>query len=89
MSFQPYEGGTPTLTRGLLESETEPHELSVKLVFVVLVSSTLSFSSLPLGGFQHAGFLVTSTGLGFLRIQLPLWGLLLSWDSSVLGPCLL
>ena len=36
------------LTRGLLESETEPRELSAKLVFAVPVSSMLSFWSLPL-----------------------------------------
>ena len=36
------------LTRGLLESETELHELSAEFVFVVPVSSTLGFSLLPL-----------------------------------------
>ena len=36
MSFQPQEGGFPTPTRGLLESETEPHEFSDEFVFAVL-----------------------------------------------------
>ena len=36
------------LAAGLLESETEPHELSAKFVFVVLVSSMLGFLSIPL-----------------------------------------
>ena len=38
-------------------------------------------------GFQHAGLLVTSPVLGFLRIQLPLQELS-SWASAVLGLCL-
>ena len=47
----------PTLTGGLLESETELHELSAEFVI-----------SCP--SFQHIG-LVTSPTLGFLRVQLP------------------
>ena len=63
--------GPLTLTRGLLESETEQCELSAEFVFVVPVSSTLGFLSLPL----H---------LGFLHVQLPQRELSLSW-ASVLG----
>ena len=48
MSFQPQEWGPPALTGDLLESETEPCELSAECVFAVPVSSTLSFLSLPL-----------------------------------------
>ena len=48
MSFQTYGWGPPTLTGGLLESETEPRELSAEFVLVVPVSSTLGFLSLPL-----------------------------------------
>ena len=44
------------LTGGLLESETEPPELSAEFV-------------LYCPGFQHDG---PSTVLGFLRVQLPL-----------------
>ena len=43
MSFQPQARGPPTLTGGLLEAETELHELSTEFVFAVLVSSTLGF----------------------------------------------
>ena len=48
------------------------HELSAKFVFAVPVSST-------------TGPLVTSTALGFPRVQLPLCELLPSWSSAVLG----
>lgn len=53
----PATGERPTLTGGLLESETELHELSAEFVI-----------SCP--SFQHIG-LVTSPALGFLRVQLP------------------
>ena len=43
-----HRGGPPTLTRGILESETEPCELSLELVFAVLVSGMLGFLPLPL-----------------------------------------
>ena len=39
-------------------------------------------------GFQHDGFLITSTVLGFLCIQLPPHELSPSWASAVLGLCL-
>ena len=68
MSFEPQERGHPTLTGGLLESETELRELSAEFVFAVPVSRTL---------------LVTSPALGFLRVQLPPWELLLSWAPAV------
>ena len=48
MSFQPQERGPLSLTRGLLESETKPRELSAEFVFTVLVSGMLVFLSLPL-----------------------------------------
>ena len=70
MSFEPQQRGHPTLTGGLLESETELRELSAEFVFAVPVSRTL---------------LVTSSALGFLRVQLPPWELSLSWASAVLG----
>lgn len=53
----PATGARPTLTGGLLEFETELHELSAEFVI-----------SCP--SFQHIG-LVTSPTLGFLRVQLP------------------
>ena len=58
MSFQPQKRGLPTLIRGLLESETELHELSAEFIF-------------HCPGFQDAGLLVTSPALGFLYDQLP------------------
>ena len=48
MSFHPYKQGPSTLTGGLLESETEPHELDAKFVTAVLVSGMLGFLSLSL-----------------------------------------
>ena len=72
MSFEPQQRGHPTLTGGLLESETELRELSAEFVFAVPVSRTL---------------LVTSSALGFLRVQLPPWELSLSWAPAVF--CLL
>ena len=48
MSFQPEERGPPSLTGGLLESETKLHELSAELIFAVPVSSMLGFLSPPL-----------------------------------------
>ena len=74
MFLQPQERGPPTLTRGLLESETEPHKLSAEFAFALSVSSMLGLLSSPV--------------LDFLRIQLPPWGLLPSWASVVLGLCL-
>ena len=55
MSFEPQERGHPTLTGGLLESETEPRELSAESVFCC-------------PGFQLHGLLVTSPALGFILI---------------------
>ena len=75
MSFQPYEQVTPTLTKGLLESETALCELSAEFVFCC-------------PDFWHGGLLVTSPALGFLHVQLPPWKLSPSWVSAVLGLCL-
>ena len=72
MSLQQQERGPPTLTGGLLESETELHELSAEFL-----------SYCP--SFQHDGLLVTSPALGFLYIPLPPWELSLSWAPAVLG----
>ena len=72
MFLQPQERGPPTLTRGLLESETEPHELSAEFVFCCL-------------GFQHDRPLVTSSVLGFLCILLLPRELSMSWAPAVLG----
>ena len=74
MSFQPEEQGPPTLTGGLLESETEPCELSAELIF-------------RCPSFQHTGLLVTAPALGFLHIHLPQSGApavlgLLLWDPA-------
>ena len=44
MSLQPQERGPPTLTGGLLESETEPRELWAEFVFHC--ASTVSFAEL-------------------------------------------
>ena len=66
------ERGPPTVTGGLLESETELHELTAEFVF-------------RCPGFQHAGLLVSSLVLRFLRVQLPPRQLLLSWAPTVLG----
>ena len=73
MSFQTWGREPPTLTGGLLESETEPRELS-------------AVCSCP--SCQHPRLLVTSTPLGFLRVQLPLRELSRRWASAVLGLCL-
>ena len=59
------------LTRGLLESETELHELSAVC--------------LCCPGFQHTGFLVTSTVMCFHHIQLPQCELSPSLASALLG----
>ena len=67
----------PTLTEGLLESETEPCELSAEFVF-------------HCPGFPHTGLLVTSTVLGFLLIPLPPLELSPNWAPAVLSlppPC--
>ena len=69
MPLQPYEQGPPTLTRGLLESEPELHELDVKFIIAVLVPGMLGFLSLSLhwvffaisfhcGSFHKAGLLL-------------------------------
>ena len=42
------------------------------------------FFAVPVG-FQHTGLLITHPVLGFLRVPLPLWELLLSWVPAVLG----
>ena len=57
--------------RWSLESETEPCELSAVCFCCP--------------GFQHSGIFVPSPALGFLRVQLPLYELLPSWASAVLG----
>ena len=72
MSLQQYKRGPPTFSGGLLESETEPSELSVDFIFCC-------------PGFLRAGLLVTFPALGFLRVRLPLWEILPSWASAVLG----
>ena len=54
MSFQSEEGGLPTPSRGLLESETEPHELSAEFIFALPVAARRASSSTP-----------TSPALGF------------------------
>ena len=72
MSVQPLEQGPPTLTGGLLESETELHELSAEFVFCCL-------------NFQHAGLLVTFPALGFLPVHLLPQELLPNWAPPVLG----
>ena len=64
--------GQGFLTGGLLESETEPRELSAEFIFCCL-------------GFQHAGLLVTFPALDFLLGQLPPWELSLNWAPAVLG----
>ena len=62
MYFQPQKQEPPTLARGLLESETEPYEISLEFVFAVPVSSALGFLSLPLSwvffalSFHHGSF---------------------------------
>ena len=72
MSLQPQERGPPTLTRGLLKSESETCELSAEFIF-------------HCPGFQHDGVLVTSPALVFLCIPLPPWELLPSSAPAVLG----
>ena len=81
MSFQPQGQGPPTLTRGLLESETELHELFAKFVFVVPVSSTQGFLSLLLCwvsfafSFHHMSFQQVGLLLGLVSTSLgPSWG---------------
>lgn len=53
------------LTGGLLQSETEPYELSAEFVFAVLVSSTLGFLSLPL---HWVSFSAVSTASTFAKL---------------------
>ena len=72
MSLLPQERGPATLTGGLLESETEPCELSAEFVF-------------RCSGFQHAGLLVTSPVLGSLRVPLLPWEVLPVWAPALLG----
>ena len=72
MSLQPQERGPPTLTGGLLESETEPREVSAEFFFCC-------------PSFQHYGLLVTSPVLDFLRFLLLVWELSQSWAPAVLG----
>ena len=72
MSLQPQERGPPTLTGGLLESETEPSEVSAEFFF-------------RCPSFQHYGLLVTSPVLDFLRFLLLVWELSQSWAPAVLG----
>jgi len=67
MSFQPSEQGPPTLTRGLLESETEPCELSAKFVFAVQLPARWASWYFPGAGFSlHSAFTAGAfTVLGF------------------------
>ena len=63
-----------TLTRGHLDSEAEPHELTAEFVCCC-------------PGFRHDGPFITSLGLGFLHVLLQPWefcqvGLLLCLASS-------
>ena len=64
--------GPPTLTGGLLESETELCELSAESIF-------------RCPSFQHDGPLVSFLELRFLLVLLLLWELLLSWAPAVVG----
>ena len=57
------------MTRGVLESETEPHELSAEFAFCC-------------PGLQHNG---PSPVLGFLHVLLLLRELSLSWAPALLG----
>ena len=59
------------LTRGLLESETELHELSAELVFAVLVSSTQASWSLPLW--------CVSITFSFHSVSFPKFGFCCAW----------
>ena len=64
--------GPPILSRGLLESETKPCELSADFIF-------------RCPSFQHDRLLVTSLALGFLHVLLPPQELSPSWAPAVLG----
>ena len=72
MFLQPQDQGPPTLTRGLLESETEPHKISAEFVFALPVSSMLGLLSLPLCWI-------------FFAFSFHLGGFCPSWASVVLG----
>ena len=72
MSLQPQEQGSPTLTGGLLESETEPVSFLLSLFSTVPVSITLGFLSLP-------------PALSFLPVLLPLRELSPGWAPALLG----
>ena len=72
MSLQPSERGPPTLTGGLLESETELCELSAEFIF-------------RCPSFQHDGPLVSSLELRFLHALLLLWEISLIWAPAVVG----
>ena len=56
------------LTRGVLESETEPREPSAKLVFSVWVSSMLGFWSVPL---CWISFVFSFNHIIFHQVELP------------------
>ena len=80
IAFQPLEWWPLILTRGLLESESEPHEISAEFVFAFPVSSTLGFLSLLL----HWVFLTFS----FYCRSFCWVGLLLCLVSTSQGPSL-
>ena len=73
MSFQPSEQGPPTLTRGLLESETEPCELSAKFVFAVRFPARWASWHFPSAGFSlHSAFTAGAFTVLGLRCAWPL-----------------
>ena len=67
------------LSRGLLESEPEPCELSAELVFAVPVSSMLGFLSLPL---CWIFFMLSFHCKSFHWVGLLLWLASASWGPS-------
>ena len=67
-----WSGPLQSLTRGLLESEVELHELSAEFVFCC-------------PGLQHDGPLGTSLALGFLCFLLQPREVSLNWAPAVLG----
>ena len=71
---------------GLLESETEPHELSARAPGIWDWGTwAFCWNCFCCPTFQHAGLLVTSPVLGFLHFQLPPQEISLSWASAVFG----
>ena len=77
MSLHAQGWGPPTLTGGLLESETERCELCAEFVFANLISSAVGFSSLPLHW--------ASISFSFHHVRFCQIGLLLCLVSTSLG----